>query len=359
MNANSTRLVGVIFTLILVASACGSGQSSGESSSDTTTTQATGDSSATVGIEPDAFFDGALTKDIKTSDCTLASGVETSCYELTVAGFPATRDEFGPWCPKTTSDTAEAGGIWFDGKASYEIDGQFILDLAETYDDPTWKLYDEDGNVLSTDTSEKFNDLVTGAPQDDADADPVNLCVYGEIEWADGGKAIPATVQIPVTPTMADDPTAVSSKVGITLDGVSIEGSAPIDLILGNYTIGAFDDCGGHVNPQEGYHLHAATGCSDSTQKVADDETAMFGYALDGYAIHEPYEADLEAAADLDACNGHETDDLGYHYHANQVAENAVLTCFSGETTESTADGPGDGGTPPNGGGPPVTSSGN
>ena len=54
--------------------------------------------------------------------------------------------------------------------------------------------------------------------------------------------------------------------LGVTLDGVLIESSAPIDLILGNYTIGAFDPCGGHVNPQEGYHMHATTGCSDSTQ---------------------------------------------------------------------------------------------
>ena len=178
----------------------------------------------------------------------------------------------------------------------------------------------------------------------------MNLCVYGEIEWVEGGKAIPATVEIPVEPTMADEPTTVGGKVGVTLDGVMIEGSAPIDLILGNYTIGAFDDCGGHVNPQEGYHVHAATGCSDSEQEVADGETAMFGYALDGYAIHEPYEADREADAGLDECNGHTTDELGYHYHANQVKDNAVLTCFSGNTTQATTGGPGGGGPPPGGG---------
>ena len=95
-----------------------------------------------------------------TTDCTLADGSDASCYELTIAGFPSTRDELGPWCPQTTADPA--AGIWFDGNAVYDIDGQFILDLAEIYNDPTWKLYDETGRVLSTDTSEKFNDLVTG-----------------------------------------------------------------------------------------------------------------------------------------------------------------------------------------------------
>ena len=158
-------------------------------------------------------------------------------------------------------------------------------------------------------------------------------------------------MEIPVTPTMADDPTTVGGRLGVTLDGVLIEGSAPIDLILGNYTIGAFDPCGGHVNPQEGYHMHATTGCSDSTHEVADGETAMFGYALDGYAIHEPYEANLEADAGLDECNGHETDELGYHYHANPAAKNQVLACLVGQTAESDEGaGPPGGAAPPGGG---------
>ncbi len=273
---------------------------------------------------------------------------DSSCYQLTVAGFPSTRETIGPWCPATTSD--DAAGIWFDGDAVYDIDGQFILDLADIYDDPTWKLYDDEGNVLSTDTSEEFNDLVTGGAQADPDAGAVNLCVYGEIEWADGGGPIAATVEIPVTPVTAAGPISATGVVGVTLDGVLIESSAPIDLILGNYTIGAFDPCGGHVNPQEGYHMHATTGCSDSADDVADGETAMFGYALDGYAIHAPY-VDGAAPA-LDECNGHATNELGYHYHANQVEKNAVLTCFSGETAATGADG-GQRSGPPAGGAPP------
>ncbi|MGA7436217.1 MAG: YHYH protein [Solirubrobacterales bacterium] len=299
-------------------------------------------------IDPAAFFEGALTEEAVQTDCTLVDGTESTCYDLTIAGFPATREKIGPWCPETTSDPG--AGIWFDGEAVYDIDGQFILDLAETYDDPTWKLYDEDGKVLSTDTSEKFNDLVTGGAQ--TDADPVNRCVYGEIEWVEGGKAIPADVEIPATPSKVDSPTVASEKLGVTLDGVLIENSAPIDLILGNYTIGAFDPCGGHVNPQEGYHMHATTGCSDSTQEVADGETAMFGYAMDGYAIHGPYSEKEEADAGLDECNGHETSELGYHYHANQVKDNAVLTCFSGKTIEAADDGAAAGGPPA--GGPPA-----
>ena len=294
-------------------------------------------------IDPSAFFEGALTEEVLTTDCTLADGSTTSCYELTIAGFPATRDEIGPWCPETTSDPA--AGIWFDGEAVYDIDGQFILDLAEIYDDPTWKLYDEDGNVLSTDTSEEFNELVTGGAQEDADAGPVNLCVYGEIEWTDEGGPIPATVEIPITPSRADNTTAASGVLGVTLDGVLIEGSAPIDLILGNYTIGAFDPCGGHVNPQEGYHMHATMGCSESAQAVPDGETPIFGYAMDGYAIHSPYESGDEPA-DLDECNGHETAEQGYHYHANNAAKNQVVQCVTGQTVAGSDDGARPGGPP-------------
>lgn len=348
MKPSITRLA---VTMLLFASACGSDQPDTASSGASTTTEAAGDPASTASVDLTAFFDGALVDEAETTDCTLADGTETSCYTLTITGFPSARDEIGPSCPKTTSDSAEDGGIWFDGEAVYDVDGQFIEDLAEIYDDPTWKLYDEDGNVLSTDTSEKFNDLVTGSPQAEADAGPVNLCVYGDIEWTETGGPVPATVEIPITPTRADSPTDVSGSVGVTLDGVLIEGSAPIDLILGNYTIGAFDDCGGHVNPQEGYHMHATTGCSDSTLAVPEGETAMFGYAMDGYAIRAPYDASAEAEAGLDECNGHETEELGYHYHANQVEKNAVLTCFSGATTETGAAGPGGGGgAPPQGG---------
>ena len=116
--------------MLLAASACGTGNSDDSSSTEATTTEPAGDSEAEgESVDPAAFFEGALTEEAATADCTLADGTETSCYELTIAGFPATRDEIGPWCPQTTSDPA--AGIWFDGESVYEIDGQFISDLAE------------------------------------------------------------------------------------------------------------------------------------------------------------------------------------------------------------------------------------
>jgi hypothetical protein len=78
----------------------------------------------------------------------------------------------------------------------------------------------------------------------------------------------------------------------------------------------------------------------------------MFGYALDGYALHSPFDDDaaLEAAG-LDECNGHTTDADGYHYHANDAAENQVVECLIGQTVTGAdgAAGAAGGGPPPGG----------
>ncbi len=317
-----------------------------------TTAATTGESSGSV--DPSKFFDGALAKEAVTVDCTLASGTATSCYQITIAGFPTTRTELGPFCPSTTSDGADAGGIWFDGDALYDLDGKFIVGLAELYEDPNWKLYDEDGTVRVTDTAEFFEAAIRGAfGGGEVDPDTQNVCIEGRIEWLDNSEPMQVTVEIPVRPVLAAEPTDVGATLGVTLDGVRIEASAPVDAILGAYTIAAFDDCGGHINPDDGYHMHAALGCSDADGEVAEGETAMFGYAMDGFAIHAPLDAAALATADLNACNGHGTDELGFHYHAHQPELNAILTCFSGETTEAVA-GPGGGqGADPGSGGPP------
>ncbi len=293
-----------------------------------------------VGVDPDLFFEDALTDEITTEDCTLSDGTQTSCYSITIAGYPANHD-IGPFCPDTTSAEAADVGIWFDGDDVYDLDGDFILGLADLYNDTNWKLYNDDGSVKVTDTEEAFD----AAARPDVDPAYQNHCVEGRIEWLENGEPIPTTVLIPVTPVDGSSVTQVgNSNLGITLNGVVIAAPAPVDAILSAYTIAAFDDCGGHINPYDGYHLHGARGCSN-VGEADGDETPIFAYALDGYAIHSPFESDAaESAANLDACNGHTTAADGYHYHAAMVEDNAVLSCFTGLTVETT-----DGGGPPGG----------
>ncbi len=290
------------------------------------------------------FLDGALAEDVTTEDCTLSGGEATTCYSITVAGYPTDHDT-GPFCPATITDGAEAGGIWFDGNAVYDLSGPFIKDLATTYDDDNWRMYDDEGNVLVTTTAAEFE----AAARPDVDPALQNHCVEGRLAWLDNGEPITSTVLIPVTPVAAESSATPRGNQGVTLDGVVIAASAPVDAILGAYTIAAFDDCGGHYNPNDGYHLHGATGCSE-VGEAAEGDTPIFGYTMDGYAVHSPFAAG-EAPADLDECNGHTTDADGYHYHANSAEKNQVVQCLMGQTVAGTDDGPGAGAPP--GGGPP------
>lgn len=294
-------------------------------------------------FEEDHFATDAIIGDVTTEDCTLSGGTKTTCAKVTVAGYPVSY-KVGPFCPDTITASEEEGGIWFDGSGVYDLDGAFIKNLADFYDDDSWKLYDSKGNVNVTDTKEAFE----GAARPDVAEEYQNHCVEGQLAWLTDGKPVQTIMMIPVSPVKA---TSASSghpgNFGITFDGVVIAESAPVDAILGAHTIAAFDDCGGHFNPVAGYHLHGVTGCGHLEGDVADDETQMFGYAADGYPIHLPLSSAALKTTKLDSCNGHSTASEGYHYHANSAAKNAILPCLMGEYVSS-----GNAGGPPQGGAP-------
>ena len=281
------------------------------------------------------FFDGALAEDVTTEPCTLSDGTEATCNRITVVGLPVDH-AVGPFCPPTISSTAAEGGIWFDGVGLYDIDGEFIKGLAALYSDDNWLLYDEDGHVNITDTQEAFD----GAARPNVAPEYQNHCVGGRLAWLPGGQPVTTTVLIPTSPVVADAPALRAPLLGVTLNGVRIDGSAPVRDILRAYTIAAFDDCGGHFNPFEGYHMHASMGCSGIE---VEGHGLHFGYALDGYAIFTALAE--EATSDLDPCGGHHSDALGYHYHAAPAAENSVVRCLTGAIANDTSAGP-----PPRGG---------
>ncbi|MEM9036536.1 MAG: hypothetical protein AAGA99_22095 [Actinomycetota bacterium] len=288
------------------------------------------ETTASSGVDVGLFFDGAIVGDPTTEACTLSDGAETMCLRITVAGDPVTYDA-GPFCPSTITDTAEAGGLWLDGEDVYDLDGAFIEGLAELYGDDNWQMFDEDGNVFVTETAEEF-DL---AARPDVDESVQNHCVEGRVEWLEGGEPVASTVLIPVEPVLAEAPGTTGGDLGITLDGVLIAPSAPVEAILSAYTIAAFDDCGGHYNPVDGYHLHGAVGCSELDGDADDGAPSMFAYAMDGVPVHSP---DPDAT-DLDECGGHVSDEDGYHYHANPAEQNLVIECLIGQTVSDGTDG--------------------
>lgn len=263
----------------------------------------------------------ALLQPAQIVDCTLESGDAARCVEYTVKYLP---DDLGigPFCPETVN---EAGGIWDwdgDNPGLYRIDGTYLQMLA----DQGYVFFDDDGLV------NVFDIRVEGPTQP-------NECIAGSVD-----ESVSMTVLIPVNPVMADAPTSLGTvaKVGLGIDGVPIFADAPSVLDTGHMP--ALDTCGGHVDPGGWYHWHATASDIDTVfafedidancTSVDQDETALFGYAFDGFAMYGTLEADGTTPVDLDECGGHigiaaHGDETVYHYHASESFPN-LPTCLVG-----------------------------
>lgn len=280
-------------------------------------------------------FNTKTVTSIKEVDCKLSNGQASICYEITIQGFPADRAKLGPNCPTTITTEAKDSGKWFDKGILYDATGEFVKNLDTFYNDPEWKLYDETtGKIRITNTQESCE----AAARPDVDAKYTNHCVECDISYYSKvvEKGIESTFTIPKIPV----PTAKSNSigrggVGVALDGVKMDSSAPTDAILAAHTIAAFDDCVGHVNPHVGYHYHGANqgeGTCPSIPFEKDGHSGMIGYALDGYAIYGMLDKEGKESEDLDNCRGHSDAVRGYHYHAAGAGENTFIGCFKGET---------------------------
>ena len=93
--------------------------------------------------------------------------------------------------------------------------------------------------------------------------------------------------------------------------------------------IGELDEWGGHCGRADDYHYHVAP--LHLQEKVGSGRPVAV--ALDGYPVYGLTEPDGTSPKDLDACHGHETPELGYHYHASKSYP-YVLGGFHGEVTE-------------------------
>lgn len=326
-NTHVLKLVTLLLTFLSLA-ACNGGSTDSTTLSDTTTTDDTTTEASTdliVEVDPFNFESDALISSISTQTCTLSNGDEASCYKIDIAGAPSNY-EIGVFCPKNITSTADEAGIWFDGGGEvYDITGDFILNLPTLYNDSHWQLYDEGtGLVNITDTQESCD----GAARPNVEEQYQNHCVECSIDYVNGG--ISESFLIPITPVASTQNNSIgNTNVGVALNGVVLAAPAPVDAILGAYTIAAFDDCAGHINLVAGYHYHGEAGCSQ-TQIQSDGHAAMMGYALDGFGIFGMLNEDNTEPTDLDECRGHSDDTRGYHYHAADVAENMFIGCFKG-----------------------------
>ena len=304
-------------------------------SADTTDDSETIDDSAVVNVDPSYFYtaDGSVT--ITTVPCTLSDGTQTDCYQIVTSSL-ATDHEMGPWCPDNIADGEEAGGIWLEGGEVYDVDGAFVENLATFYNDANWLMYDANGDIYVTDTEEDCEN----AANPNVGAEYENFwveCLPSYITDLSQTWVIPVRPVIQTSPTLFTTAgggppgagTSAPSTRGVALNGIEFSAPAPVDNILGAYTLAPFDDAGGHINVHQGYHYHAATGFG--TQIVQDDgHAALIGYALDGFGIYALEDANGDSPSDLDELRGHTDDTRGYHYHVDAAGNNNFINGLKG-----------------------------
>ena len=274
--------------------------------------------------------DGSVT--ITTVPCTLSDGTSTDCYQIVTASVPSDH-AMGPWCPDTIADDATAGGIWLENGEVYDVDGEFVQNLSTFYNDSNWLMYDGNGDVYVTDTEE---DCINAA-NPNVGAEYENFCVECLPSYITD---LTQTWLIPIAPVLQNNVTLFAtgpggpgnnapSTRGIALNGIEFSAPAPVDNILGAYTLAPFDDAGGHINVHQGYHYHAATGFSTKIEQ-SDGHAALIGYALDGLGIYELEDEDGNSPTDLDQLRGHSDDTRGYHYHVDQAGNNNFINGLQG-----------------------------
>ncbi len=318
----------LILTLVTIAAGVACNSSSPTSPTDTTTTTTTTATTTTTttqsSVQSGNFVAAGLQGSITTTSCTLSGGAQTTCYRITTVGRPVDH-AVGGFCPGNISDGSVAG-MWIESGKTYDLTGAFIANLATFYNDSRWKLFDSTtGAIKVTNTQVSCE----AAAQPNVAAAYNNYCVECSLSYYGGG--ISRTYLIPVTPVALSGTGSIGmGGVGLALNGVAMDAPAPVANIKAAYTIAAFDDCGGHVNPHAGYHYHAATGCS-ATIASGDGHAALMGYALDGYGIHALTDAGGAEPAGLDNCRGHSDATRGYHYHVAGAGENMFIGCFKGQ----------------------------
>jgi len=304
---------------------------SSSSCSDDDDMEPDGSETTILPVDPSYFTAANPNITVTTIACTLSDGTETECYQIVTNSAPADH-EMGPWCPDNISDDASAGGIWLEGGEVYDVDGAFVENMATFYNDPTWKMYDANGDIYVTATQEDCEN----AANPNVGTEYENYCVECLPSYITD---LSQTWIIPVAPVQQSSPAyfamgpgggaSTPSSRGIALNGIEFSAPAPVSNILGAYTLAPFDDAGGHINVHQGYHYHAATGVSFSIAQN-DGHAPLIGYAMDGNGIYSRLDESGSEPTDLDACRGHYDEVRGYHYHVDAAGNNNFINCLQG-----------------------------
>lgn len=307
-----------------------------------------------IPVQRSHFLPAGLAEPIKVVSRTLSDGTTSECFKIVVKGIP-TDHAMGPWCPNNIVDDASKGGIWLSQGKVFDVDGAFVKNLANFYNDTTWMMYNSStGKIIKTTTLKECEE----AANPNVGEQYKNYCVECLPSYV---AKLTHTYYIPITPKEAkkaysyakgpgggqgggpDSPgkphgprgprSTIPSIRGLAFNGVVFDAPAPEDRILEAYTLAPFDDAGGHINLHAGYHYHAATGFSTKIIQK-DGHAPMIGYAPDGYGLFENKDAKGNEYTDLDALRGHYDSTRGYHYHVDKAGNNNFINGLRGEYVE-------------------------
>ncbi|WP_339919340.1 YHYH protein [uncultured Flavobacterium sp.] len=298
-------------------------------SEDTTTSS----EAVVINVKSSNFLSAGLSEPITIVSKTLSNGKTVDCYKIVVTSL-ATDHEMGPWCPGNISDDASKGGIWLEGGEVYDVDGAFVKNMSTFYKDSQWMMYNATtGAITKTSTKEEC----ANAAIPDVGVAYKNYCVQCLPSYLG---TISNTYYLPVTPIAASSAISFGgpgpnssgpSSRGIAFNGVVFDAPAPTSNILAAYTLAPFDDAGGHINLNAGYHYHAAMGKTTQIAQ-ADGHAAMIGYAFDGYGMYQHLDPSTgKTYTDLDTSLGHYDSTRGYHYHVDYAGKNNFINSLHGE----------------------------
>lgn len=297
------------------------------------TASTTSSDAVVINVKSSNFLSAGLSEPITIVSKTLSNGKTVDCYKIVVTSL-ATDHEMGPWCPGNITDDASKGGIWLEGGEVYDVDGAFVKNMATFYKDSQWMMYNATTGVI---TKTNTKDECANAAIPNVGAAYKNYCVQCLPSYLG---TISNTYYLPVTPVAASSAIAFGSpgpnssgpsSRGIAFNGVVFDAPAPTSNILAAYTLAPFDDAGGHINLNAGYHYHAAMGKTTQIAQ-ADGHAAMIGYAFDGYGMYQHLNPSTgKEYTDLDASLGHTDATRGYHYHVDYAGKNNFINSLHGE----------------------------
>lgn len=320
------------------SAACGSDTKS----SDSEPTEADTDTDTDSDTDSDSVLVGSLRTDAllgtDTVSCTLEDGSTSTCHKLTFSSDVPF--EIGPFCPETIDDIGGVGV--YDGATNpgFQV---MKRSLWESMEADGYDIVDEDGNIRIIDGPED------GPPGENG----CSKCLALPIDTM-----LTLTYLIPTDFAVASSSNTIDTveKLGVTLDGAPLTGNPPSATsgppgmeFDGFAAIPSIDPCGGHPDPAGYYHPHfaaeamstvfSAHGITEvSCETIAQSQTALVGWALDGAPIYAPEDTD-GTPTDLDACSGHtgatpDFPDGTSHYHASATEAPNLPDCLSGVSAQ-------------------------